>query len=430
MRRQLGVNFSWIFLILSVLIFPGLTDAQEACTPAQGSPIVIGAIFPAASVFSADVTTAFGGAEAMRLAINACGGVQGRPVEFAYESANDYDAAAAAVEELVAQDVAVIIGSGLPAVSEGALAAVGQRAVYWEVTESVTASDAWVFSTAAADTQLGLAAGEFIAARQTQNALAESTPVRAALIYEGRRRGQETAVGVQQSFLADHLVLTHRYEDHLENPEGLARELKRLDVNVILVSAFEADAIRLWFAVRQADLALSAWVQIGSDHSFRRLCENGLSGDAVITVSRAGAAAYTYREQTIGQIYSAYRASYVTLFGSYPNAQADLSASGVYLLLRNVLPQVTDEISAPAVRDVISHNPLGNTTGLFGESLSFRPENRVNLNTVAVITQQQAGLICNLSPTAIATCQSMIPFPTWRERAVQEANGVTCSADV
>jgi ABC-type branched-subunit amino acid transport system substrate-binding protein len=424
MARRFLFYCTWNWVLLILLIAPVPLAAQDNCVPVTGEPLLLGAIFPTDSIFSAEANSAYQGAEAMRQAVNACGGVDGHPVEFILEDASDYEDAVVAVESLIARDIGLIVGGGLPAITQGAAAAIGDRAIYWELTGSIELNQSQVFSPTATDAQLGEAAQDYLASQPFMSIMA-GEPIRAALIHDTGQRGNAVAMGIAR----DHVVLNVAYENRLEDVEGLAREMKRLGVNIVLISAFERDAINLWFAVRQVDLALRAWVQIGSDSYLGRLCEFGLSGDAVITVNRAGLTSETYREQALGEVYNAYGAAYLRLYGVQPDVQADLSASGIYMLLRGVLPQMRGDLSVQSL-----YNRLGGFTtdirGMFGESASFDDGIGISWEPSFVISQQQGGNLCSLSPTEGATCTSILSSPSWRERTLQESNGLTCNADV
>src|SRR5262245_15676868 len=88
-----------IGLILLILI--PITIAQDTeCVTATGEPIMIGAIFPQDVLLVRDTSAYYRGADAMRQAINACGGVDSRPIEWIFETASSYDSAQAAFEHL------------------------------------------------------------------------------------------------------------------------------------------------------------------------------------------------------------------------------------------------------------------------------------------------------------------------------------------
>ena len=76
--------------------FAHAQDNPTACVPAAGGPLRIGAVFPAQTVLTASAMTPYRGVVAMVAAVNACGGVGGRPVELVNVSANNRDSARAA----------------------------------------------------------------------------------------------------------------------------------------------------------------------------------------------------------------------------------------------------------------------------------------------------------------------------------------------
>src|SRR5688572_13152199 len=131
-------------LCLSLVFLPMRTLAQDGCTAADGEPLVIGAVFPTASLLTARSSESYEGADAMRQAINACGGVNGRPVEWELISAQDRYDSAEAVQTLADAGMPIIVGSGSSAVSEGARdVAEAASVVYWEVSEAVESPGDW-----------------------------------------------------------------------------------------------------------------------------------------------------------------------------------------------------------------------------------------------------------------------------------------------
>ncbi len=235
--------------------------------------------------------------------------------------------------------------------------------------------------------------------------------------------------GLMLSAAASGLVLTHEYNDNLNDTAALAREMKRAQVNVIFVSAFELDAVALWFAVRQADLPLKAWVQIGSESYLRNLCEEGYSGQAVLTVNRTGTIRTAFRTDTLGELYDIYQAAYLRAHNTRPSLIADLSASGVYMLLYGALPQIEGEYTSETVQAGLTGLRNDTQSGLFADTLDFSSGAGTNAGASVIISQQQGGETCSLSPTGAATCLTRLSFPTWRERALQEAEGLACDVD-
>src|SRR5689334_13862169 len=109
-----------LILLMLFYLTASLVHAQDnagACVTASGEPLRIGAVFPSQTVLMASAVTPYEGVVAMVNAVNACGGVDGHPVELVSQSANNRDSSRAAVAKL-SGDVPIIIGSGSPAVSE------------------------------------------------------------------------------------------------------------------------------------------------------------------------------------------------------------------------------------------------------------------------------------------------------------------------
>jgi ABC-type branched-subunit amino acid transport system substrate-binding protein len=132
-----------LFLLLLLLLSahpPTLAqDDASACNPADGTPVRIGAIFAQDDLFGVAAGNPYRGVQAIVAAVNACGGVNGQPVELVYIAANNREQAQEAVAQLP-DDISLVIGSGSLAVSEVlSNAASEQSFIYWEVTESLGA---------------------------------------------------------------------------------------------------------------------------------------------------------------------------------------------------------------------------------------------------------------------------------------------------
>jgi hypothetical protein len=395
-------------------------NTSEACIPATGEPITLGAIFPQGSLFSARSGESFQGVEAIRTAVNQCGGVNGVPIEWAYEPAADRASAEAAAQKLVGQGVPLIVGSGLSVVSSAA-SRIAQDAgvVYWEVSESPSAWGDWIFSVVADFQQLGTAAGSF--------AQINFTEPRVALIYE--KRDERIAVGVREG-LAQPPVIEHAYSGEIccGDAYALAVRMREARINVVILSVFDQDGERLWYALREADANIAAWIHVGSEGYRRDICESANS-EGFISINPAGPVSASYRLEQIGKIDRLYRAAYRSAYGSAPSATADLSASGIYLLLKYVLPNITGKINAESIREAARALDLRDPVGLMGEGIIFDAFG-ANQSPAVIARQQQGRAFCSVWPESIATCSELLPFPTWRERALAVENRLSCGGDV
>jgi branched-chain amino acid transport system substrate-binding protein len=403
-----------------------VANAKNACLAASGDPLRLGAIFPPGSLLTVQNVEYFWGAQAMQKAVNDCGGVNGRPVEWVYVPAADREDAAQAAQHLIDDEkVALIVGSGSQAVSEGA-SEVAQKAgvVYWEVTESIPAGGGWLFSPRPTYAQVGELTVQFI---DSALSLALNREIaRVALVYEDRPRGAEVAASLRQP-LGVRVAIDYGYRDELYNAYALAVDIREKKVDAVVLAAFDSDGNRLWYALREADANIGAWIHIGSEGYPRGLCQQMGNIDGFLSVDVAGSVSEMYRAKTLGSLYDHYRQAYVSAHGRQPSQLADLTASGVYLLLHHILPQVEGDYTAQSVRDAISSADIPPESSLMGEGFAVLPESWLNKNASVVISQEQKDQFCSVYPGAIATCSGSVqPFPTWRDRALAEERHNAC----
>jgi len=419
--------------LLTVFVFTPLAidvGAQE-CVPAAGEPIRLGAIFPQDNFLDSEIGDYFKGIEAMRQAMNACGGVKGRPVEWVYQPAANREEALSAASTLITEDaVPVIVGSGLLAVNEGARAIAEQLGVvYWEVTEPADPGGDWYFSVRPTNQQLGEATGRFVD-EVLPNVLSRNE-LNIALIYENRWRGQTIAQGVLAALLQNP-VITYDYTDHLQNTRGLGVQLREEKIDAVILAAFEEDGDDLWYGAQEADANVGAWIHIGGEGYRRGICERLGNTDGLIAADATGPVNPRSREQTVGEIYTQYQRLFLAEYRRAPSELADLAASGVYLLLRYVISETAGDYTPANIRDVLrsldNHQPIG----LMGEGIAFRDSDTGTSNIASAVLFQQAqgGAFCTAWPSTMATCRNGIqPFPTWRTRALA-AERQTCGPQV
>jgi hypothetical protein len=397
-----------IFLLLLFMFLSVSIKAQETseCTPAEGTPIRIGAVFPQGDLFSLDAAAPIQGVQAMVKAFNECSGK--RPVELVYIPANNRAQALDAVEKL---DVPLIIGSGSAAVSEALTeASTDGDFVYWEVTEPLDNPHEWAFSPRPNNIQLGQSAASFVI--NEIPALIEGRVPRVAFLYE--KRAQTIADGILDTLQP---LITRGYSNNLESPYRLAVQIREAEIDVVMVATFEGDAEFFWDMLRQADANITAWVQVGSQLS--DTCDSF----AAISVDASGEVDRRFRHNRGGEVYTRYEAIYEAEFDEAPNEQADLAASGVYLLLEHLLEGDIPE----TIREDIFNKEVDLSSGLMGEGWTL--ENNLNTAISPIIQQRQTEGFCSVLPGNLATCTNPLQsFPTWRERAVARSRG-ECGVD-
>ncbi|NWF68292.1 MAG: ABC transporter substrate-binding protein [Chloroflexi bacterium] len=393
-------------VLLLIMVLPLGAGAQDECVAAQGEPLVIGAVFPRAALLTARSGESLNGAEAMRSAINACGGVHGRPLEWQLVEAQDRYSAEAAVQTLAAAGVPLIVGSGSPAVSEGAReAADAAGVVYWEVSEAVEAPGAWTFSPRPNGRQMGQDAARLIDA--------QFPAARTALIYEDSAPARAIAAGVRDTLLNAPLI---DEEYNGGDDYGLALRLREERIDALLLITFESDGYFLWYNAREADANVDAWLHIGGTGYWRGLCARQANVEGFMSLAAYGPVSVEYRQSVMGTLEQEYREAYTRAQNTPPSLEADLSAAGVYLLLRYGLPALEGDWSAENMRATLQALTVEMGSGMLGEGLLFVAG--VNQAAVSIVRQQQNRLFCSVAPEAVATCLTGVqPLPTWRERA-------------
>jgi ABC-type branched-subunit amino acid transport system substrate-binding protein len=409
-----------LFSLLVIAPFTAVSNAADTCVSASGNPIQLGAIFPREAFFTTENSEYFKGIDAMRQAVNACGGVNGRPVEWIYQPASNREDAETAARTLINENhVPLIVGSGLLAVNEGGrIAAEDLGAVYWEITEAVEPGGEWFFSIRPDNYQVGQATGRFVS--DTLAVALAKPDLKTALIYENRLRGQTIAQGILD-FLPIAPTLTYNYTDHLLDAGQLGVQLREDKIDVVILAAFEDDGDYLWYAAQQADANVGAWIHVGGEGYRRNICGRIGNADGLISVDASGPVNAQFRETRLGEIYEQYRRAYLADNSQEPGELADLAASGVYMLLHDVLPATNGDYSASVIRNVLRSLNNSDSLGMMGEGITFKDGNGSNQSANVLFQQAQSGAFCTLSPSDLATCMGTIqPFPTWRERALAE----------
>jgi ABC-type branched-subunit amino acid transport system substrate-binding protein len=383
---------------------------------ASSEPLRIGAVFPSQTVLMASAVTPYEGVVAMVQAVNACGGIDGRPVELVSQPANNRDSARAAVDKL-AGDVPLIIGSGSPAVSEALLnESHDGKFLYWEVTEPLDTPHQWGFSPLPTNAQIGAQTADFVQ-RQVATLL-QDKPLRLAIIHEKRPAAQSIAHALD-SRLVSAPVAIYEYDNVLNDSYTIAKQIREKKVNAVVIIAFDRDTDQFWLSMRQADANVLAYIQVSGESDRRNLCERVGNTDSIIMVSRTGAVSPTYRQQHLGAIYDHYLAAYKDQTSAAPDESADLAASGTYLLLHDILKDAASDFTMSNLQHIITTQQLSTGQGMMGEGFSV-DNDFLNGAGVTIFQQRQNNQLCSLVPSEIATCSTPLqPFPTWRERVSQ-----------
>lgn len=413
-------KFLFLFTILLLIVVPTRTQTHSDCNAAEGTPIRIGAVFPQNSLLSVNIDEHYNGVQAMATALNACNGIEGRPIELVYEAAADRESAQAAAQTLVDDGITLIVGSGTPAVSEALTTfAAANAVVFWEVTQPLSVSNAWSYSPRPTSRQLGEQAAVFVQ-QALVDVVGEAPAV--ALIHADAPYGVEAAQGLRGELAP---IIDENYGDSLSWQSSYAEDVRDRAADVLIFSGYDDDADRLWFNTREANANVKAFINVGSEGYRRNLCQRIGNNEALISVSATGALSSSYRNAITDGIFQQYVTHYMRLFSEEPNERATLSAAGFYLLAHYVLPQV-ETFTAESIQAATIDADVVSGSGFMGEGLRF--EGSINTRAQAIIQQRQNGAFCSVWPAAGATClQEPQPMPTWRERAIM-AERMLCAS--
>ena len=403
-----------IMLCLWVLVVPSIAQDETECTPATGEPLRIGAVFSGGGMLMLQNAEPLQGAEAMTAAMNACGGVNGRPVELVTRTVETYNAAVIASQELIEEEgVPLIIGSGVLTVQEGIREVAEELGVpYWEVSEPLDGEAQWAFSPRPGAEQLGTGAALYINT-ELMPALALETP-RIAVLYGSSPRGRAMADAVRRELTIAPEIYTEIDEDRYWQGT-MADHLRDNDIDILVIVALDGTVDDLWYAMKREAADVEAFIHVGSEGFRWNLCDRLGLNEGIISVTAGGGINRTYLDETVDPYHHLYRREYTRLFSTEPSIRAELSAGGVYWLLRYVLPEV-DTFTPEGIRDAIYSVQVSAPAGFTGDGLAFSPGSTVNAASSPVIQQRQEGAFCSLWPSDAASCASEVqPFPTWED---------------
>lgn len=398
----------WLFLFaLSNAVF-----AQPNECSIDGLPsMTVGLVFPSDSFLIPNRVDFYRGAAGMLVTMNQCS--TGNTIEWVEAYAEDYEGAIDAAQMLATEhDVKLIIGGGSTAVSDGlADAARDLDIILWETTDGLTSGGYNAFSATNSNFQRGLSVADFV-----RNTYGEEASI--ALIYNERERSTGIAQGIQ-SVLGDNILIKQVHAETIPASQ-LALDIRRQEIDVVILVTFQTVADSLWRSMRDADANVEGWLNVGDPGYRFGLCNRIGESDGLITIHRF---AMTNPDNDIFDEFATY---YQTEFGKFPTERSHLTASGVYMLLSYVLPQFDDNPSADAIRDAIYSASADMGDGLMGEGLSVSAESGSNELASLVVQQNQSGAFCTASPSALATCSTVEEFSSWRDRAImQDEQGCT-----
>ncbi len=405
--RILSILFIGIFFCLTISVVGAQSDVCEGVVDDLPT-ITIGLVFPSDTFIMPNRGDFHRGAWMMAQTMNDC--TQNK-IEWVSEFAEDYDTAVQAVQRLTDEhDVQLIVGGGSIAIGNG-IANTTQELdiIFWETTDGIADGGVSAFSVTNNSVQRGLNVAEFI--RNTYG-----DDARIALIYNERERSAGIAEGIN-SMLGENIVIENTHDESI-SASDIAVSIRRQEIDVVVLATFQTIADSLWFAMRNADANVAGWINVGDPGYSDDLCERLGRSDGLITIHRFA------MTQPDNLIFDTFATNYESEYDVSPDERAHLTASGVYMLMNYVLPQIDDTVSTETIREAISQAFADIGDGLMGEGLEINSDSGTNELASLVVQQNQSGQFCTVLPSALANCEIEETLVTWRDRAViQDQDG-------
>jgi branched-chain amino acid transport system substrate-binding protein len=350
-----------------------------ACSGNGPAPITVGAIYPLSGAQGPGGVDEHRGVLLAAELVNADGGIGGRPLEVSSIDVAGADAAAAAVEQLHAEGIDVVLGSyGSTISAPASVAAAARQMLFWETGAVGTLpmgadSGRLTFRVPPTGGTLGRNAIAFTADELAGGLGREPASLRYAVSFVDDVYGRSVADGAKAELVARGLDLVGSvgYDLATFDADAVARKIAGLRPDVLFVSAYLDDAVAMRRALVRHHVPLLAsigtsssycmpafGVKLGTDAvglfasdkpSANTIDPSGLTPDAAALLSRAN---------------GAYRDAY----GRDMSAAALAGFSASWALFHDVMPAAgtlgPDAIAQAALAQDLPRGSLPNGSGL------------------------------------------------------------------
>jgi branched-chain amino acid transport system substrate-binding protein len=327
----------------------GLTLVGAACTKDDPSPIVVGAIYPLSGPQGAAGTEEFHGVLLAEQMANQAGGVDGHPIQIRSVDAPGADAATAAVEDLHASGVGLVIGSYGSTISAPAATATAARGMlFWEtgavgMLPATAARGDLTFRVPPTGATLGRTAIDFVTHELASRLHRDPRSLRFAVSYVDDVYGRSVGGGALDEMKALGLrsVGTFGYDGQTADMHAVARRIARSKPDVLFVSAYLQDGI----ALRRALVAqrVPLLVNIGTSSSYcMPAFGRALGRDAVGVFASDKPSGWSLDTAGLSSgaaaVLDKANEAYERAHGDYMSAAALAGFSGAWALFTHVLP--------------------------------------------------------------------------------------------
>jgi branched-chain amino acid transport system substrate-binding protein len=356
--------------------------AGACSSPSGPDPLVIGAVYPLSGSQGSGGVEEFRGVALAADLVNADGGVDGRPIQLRSVDVPGSDAAPAAIAQLNAEGIRLVLGSYGSTISAAASTATAERdMLFWEtgavgMLPSTSAAGDLTFRVPPTGGTLGRAAIDFVSGKLAREEGRDPHTLRFAVAFVHDVYGTTVASGAVDELrrLGLDLVATVGYPPVGYDAARIARRIASARPDVLFVSAYLEDGIAVRREVVRQHVPLVASIGTSSSYCMPEFGQRlGKMAVGVYASDKPDASIdpdglLPEARDLLGRANDAYRARWGTDLS--PPALAGFSAA--WALFHDVLPAAngtTAEAVAAAARTV--DLPRGSLPN--GSGLSFAP---------------------------------------------------------
>jgi branched-chain amino acid transport system substrate-binding protein len=401
------------------------SPGASAAGSASGPTIKIGALYP----LSGD-NAAYGndGLAAVQIAadlFNKQGGVNGRQVEIVPADVTTPDQAQSEAQRLITtQNVHVLTGTtlsllGLPA------SAIADRlgALYWDGVDASPEISGrglkHVFQNAPHGDEQGKVAANFAAEALAPALGKQPSDLKVGITYTNDAFGSSVGQGISATAktLGLNVVLEQSYDPKITDLSPLILKLKSLNVDVMLMSTFQPDAILFIKQAKQQGFNPIIEGGLGFDNpdSVKALgdCINGVFLSSNPQFSAIDPSKLTADGKTLAEAYSA---AWKAKTGRDTSVDSDQNFNSMWTFLKYVLAPVGDDskVDDLAAKARTLDLPLGTLANGFGVKYDDHQYNTRTVQSVNEYQSQKETLVYPKEPFSAAPI-TMVPRPDWSQ---------------
>lgn len=367
----------------------------------------------------------YDGANIARQIINDAGGVDGRKVTFTKADVPDPQSGVTEVNRVIAQEQAKIVFCCYSSSIDLAVSPVTERnqvvmveagAIAPEITER---GFKYLLRTQSTATQYGSGALGLLEDVVLPKLGRDSSDVRVAIVHEQGSYGEAYA-GVVEKGMKDlglNVVAKESYDPDSTDLTSLVLAVKAAKPTIVMAASYTNDAVLFYDQARQQGLSPEVFIGAGGGHSNALFGESqGKFANGVFESSSSAHVNQDALTEEMQKVSADFRERYKKLRNKPVSNQVILGFSGMWALLKYVLPKASDPMDPDAIMEASTgvEAPLGSLSNGWG--VDFDETGQNTLAEPSVQQWQDEELVVVYPEDLATTDPIMIPLPPWNQR--------------